>query len=66
MAKRPSKTTGIGPSPYNERRYEVEDAARTLLRAEQVKKDKGLMREVQKMAAETARAAGAAEKKGKR
>jgi hypothetical protein len=38
----------------DERKWRVEDAMRTLMRAEEHKKDKGLMRDVGKMAKEQA------------
>lgn len=48
------------PMPYKpsaadkarERRYQAEDALRTLTRAGEVQRDKGLMREVKKLATE--------------
>jgi len=39
---------------YDDKRYRTEDAMRTLMRAEELKKDKALMSDVQKMAKEQA------------
>ena len=50
-----SKSTSIGyPSGYDEKKYRTEDAMRTLMRAEELKKDKSLMRDVEAMAKEQA------------
>lgn len=43
-----------------QRQYEVSNALSTLQRAEQIKRDKGLMKEVQKSAADLTRAVGGA------
>lgn len=49
---RKSSTTKTTPSPINagyperEREYEVKDALRTLTRADEIKRDKSLMRDV--------------------
>lgn len=53
--KKPAKSS-IKPSPMasDDKRWRAEDAMRTLMRAEEIKKDKGLMSDVQKMAKEQA------------
>lgn len=50
-------TASVAPSVSmaDEKRWKTEDAMRTLMRAEDLKKDKGLMRDVQKMASEQAK-----------
>lgn len=48
-SKAPSNTLG-----YDEKKYRTEDAMRTLMRAEELKKDRGLMRDVEAMAKEQA------------
>lgn len=45
------------PVPMIDKRYRAEDALRTLTRAEEIRKDKGLMREVGKIAEEAVRIA---------
>ena len=52
---KPSKSTSLGyPSGYDEKKYRTEDAMRTLMRAEELKKDKSLMRDVEALAKEQA------------
>lgn len=53
MKKSTPKKTSI-PAPQPDRKWQVEDAMRTLMRAEEHRKDKALMRDVQKMAKEQA------------
>ena len=54
-AKASTKASGLsGPMAYDDKRYRTEDAMRTLMRAEELKKDKALMSDVQKMAKEQA------------
>lgn len=56
----PSSSLDCNPKPYpqtaadreRERKWKAEDALRTLQRAEDVRKDKGLMKDAQKLAAE--------------
>lgn len=51
----PKASAGIsGPSIADEKRWKTEDAMRTLMRAEELKKDKGLMRDVATMAKDQA------------
>jgi len=68
MAKSKSAPTCCGPSSADSRKYEIEDALRTLTRAEEVKADKTLMAGVEKLAKEKAREmntiAGSLAKKG--
>ena len=54
--KKPAKSTPRPSASINadERRWKTEDAMRTLMRAEELKKDKRLMSDVQKMAKEQA------------
>lgn len=54
--KKPVKSASKASSPvaYDDQRYRTEDAMRTLMRAEELKKDKKLMSDVQKMAKEQA------------
>lgn len=59
MAKAKSRSTESaampsGPSAAERRKLDVEDALRTLTRAEEIKTDKSLMREVAKLAKEKA------------
>lgn len=50
-----SKSSSLGyPSGYDEKKYRTEDAMRTLMRAEELKKDKGLMKDVANMAKDQA------------
>lgn len=50
-----SKATSLGyPSGYDEKKYRTEDAMKTIMRAEELKKDRGLMRDVEAMAKEQA------------
>ena len=48
-------TRGKGPSIAPDRRWEVEDAMRTIMRAEELKANSSLMRDVRKHAAEQAK-----------
>lgn len=48
-----SKANSIG-YPAEDKRWKTEDAMRTLMRAEELKKDKGLMRDVEALAKEQA------------
>ncbi|KAA3504603.1 hypothetical protein DXM27_05155 [Rhizobium rhizogenes] len=43
-----------GPAMADEKRWKTEDAMRTIMRAEELKKDKSLMRDVSAMAKEQA------------
>lgn len=45
----------IGPSAASDRKYRAEDALRTIQRADEVRRDKGLMRDVKKLAKEQVR-----------
>lgn len=52
---KPRHDHGItGPSVTEEKRWKTEDAMRTLMRAEELKKDKPLMRDVENLAKEQA------------
>lgn len=54
-ASKPKTSLGIsGPSMAEEKRWKTEDAMRTLMRAEELKKDKALMNDVGKLAKEQA------------
>jgi len=49
------KSTSIGMSPEDTKRmrqYEIEDAMRTLQRADQIRKNGGMMRDIQKAASD--------------
>lgn len=48
-------TSSIDTMRAEERKWKTEDAMRTLMRSDDLKKDKSLMRDVQKMAAEQAK-----------
>jgi len=52
---KPQVTSSIDTMRADEKRWRTEDAMRTLMRADDLKKDKALMRDVQKMAAEQAK-----------
>lgn len=69
MAKpRRPKTANVVISSVDDRRYRAESALSTLSRAEEIRKDKGLMRDVAQLAKKQAAALGAiagANKKGK-
>lgn len=50
-----SKGPSVSPSyAAEDKRWKTEDAMRTLMRAEELKKDKGLMRDVENLAKEQA------------
>lgn len=52
-----SKPSKLSPSPgyaAEDKKWKTEDAMRTLMRAEELKKDKGLMRDVENLAKEQA------------
>ena len=51
---RPAVTSSIDSMKADEKRWKVEEAMRTLMRAEELKKDKALMSDVGKMAREQA------------
>lgn len=56
MAKKaPSDTAPCGPSSSEQKRWQAEDALRTLNRAEEIRRDKGLMKSVAKLAEEQIR-----------
>lgn len=69
MAKPRKSKAAISANPIaDDRRYRAENALSTLTRAEDLKKDKALMRDVARLAKEQATALGrfaAADKKGK-
>jgi hypothetical protein len=50
----PSPKTVSGPYAAEDKRWKTEDAMRTLMRAEELKKDKALMNDVGKLAKEQA------------
>lgn len=53
----PTKAAKLSPSPSyaaEDKKWKTEDAMRTLMRAEELKKDKGLMRDVENLAKEQA------------
>ncbi|MFB9952038.1 hypothetical protein ACFFP0_24580 [Rhizobium puerariae] len=52
---KPQVTSSIDTMRADEKRWRTEDAMRTLMRADELKQDKALMRDVQKMAAEQAK-----------
>lgn len=55
-----NKLAPVAPAPSaDERRYRAEDALRTIARAHEHLKDKGLMRDVRKLAQHQAKATGA-------
>lgn len=54
MKKTAKPSTKPSPMASDDNRWKVEDAMRTLMRAEELKKDKKLMSDVQKMAKEQA------------
>lgn len=51
-----SKSSKLSPSPYaaEDKRWKTEDAMRTLMRAEELKKDRALMKDVECLAKEQA------------
>ncbi|UIY28707.1 hypothetical protein LZK73_18425 [Neorhizobium galegae] len=55
-ASKPSTVKASSPSPYaaEDKRWKTEDAMRTLMRAEELKKDKTLMKDVACLAKEQA------------
>lgn len=53
-SKSSKSTSGIYPSGYDDKKYRTEEAMRTLMRAEELKKDRGLMRDVENLAKEQA------------
>lgn len=53
-SKPASRPVTGGPSVADEKRWKTEDAMRTIMRAEELKKDKSLMRDVSAMAKEQA------------
>lgn len=63
MAAKPKKADVAVIAIKPERRYEVEDAMRTLHRAEQIKRDAKLLADVRVHAKELAKAAGRAPRK---
>lgn len=62
MAK---KSQVVGVSAADERKWRAEDALRTLTRADEIRKDAQLMRDVKKCAAEQIKTAQTVIKKGK-
>ena len=55
VAKSTPKPVSVsGPAMADEKRWKTEDAMRTIMRAEELKKDKSLMRDVSAMAKEQA------------
>lgn len=54
VSKSVPKPPSVGPYAAEDKRWKTEDAMRTLMRAEELKKDKGLMRDVEALAKEQA------------
>ncbi len=51
MAKK-GNSSAVACAPADDRKWQVEDALRTLNRAEEIRRDRGMMRDVKKLATE--------------